>query len=71
MKTSAITLLSAIFLASSVAAAPANGVPGYRVEKCKDPGTIAWTFDDGPGPYNDKLLAFLKERNIKATFFML
>lgn len=32
---------------------------------------IALTFDDGPGSYTDKLLDFLKENNIKATFFML
>lgn len=31
---------------------------------------IAITFDDGPGPYTEKLLDGLKERGVKATFFM-
>lgn len=32
---------------------------------------IALTFDDGPyPPYTDKLLAVLREKNIKATFFL-
>ncbi len=32
---------------------------------------IALTFDDGPGEYTDKLLEGLKERNVKATFFLI
>lgn len=28
------------------------------------------TFDDGPGPYTDKLLDILKKNNVKATFFV-
>ena len=28
------------------------------------------TFDDGPGPYTDKLLDVLKKYNVKATFFV-
>lgn len=31
---------------------------------------VAITFDDGPGPYTEKLLDALKERNVKATFFV-
>ncbi|HVI51852.1 MAG TPA: polysaccharide deacetylase family protein [Candidatus Sulfotelmatobacter sp.] len=31
----------------------------------------AVTFDDGPGPHTDALLDLLKERQIKATFFVL
>ncbi|MCX6808303.1 MAG: polysaccharide deacetylase family protein [Candidatus Berkelbacteria bacterium] len=30
---------------------------------------IALTFDDGPGPQTEKLLAILKKENVKATFF--
>ena len=33
-------------------------------------GIMAITFDDGPGPYTEKLLDALKERNIHATFFV-
>lgn len=32
---------------------------------------VALTFDDGPGPYTDKLLDELADRNISATFFVL
>lgn len=32
---------------------------------------VALTFDDGPGPYTQKLLEGLAEKDVKATFFML
>lgn len=32
--------------------------------------TIYLTFDDGPGPYTKKLLGYLREYNVKATFFV-
>lgn len=32
---------------------------------------VALTFDDGPGPYTDKLLDFLYEYNIVATFYVM
>lgn len=31
---------------------------------------VALTFDDGPGPYTDRLLDGLAERGVKVTFFM-
>ena len=31
---------------------------------------IYLTFDDGPGPYTDRLLSILDEYNVKATFFV-
>jgi len=31
---------------------------------------VAITFDDGPGPYTNKLLDWLKENEVKATFFV-
>lgn len=31
---------------------------------------VALTFDDGPGPSTAQILAVLKERNVRATFFM-
>ncbi|WP_019970990.1 polysaccharide deacetylase family protein [Mycobacterium sp. 141] len=34
------------------------------VEKC-----IAFTFDDGPSPYTDRLLKILRDNDAKATFF--
>lgn len=36
----------------------------------KSKKAVALTFDDGPGPYTEKILAILKEANVKATFFM-
>lgn len=39
---------------------------GKRPEKI-----VAITFDDGPGPYTERLLEELKARNVKATFFVL
>jgi peptidoglycan/xylan/chitin deacetylase (PgdA/CDA1 family) len=35
------------------------------VAKC-----LALTFDDGPGPYTDRLLDILKARSVRATFFV-
>jgi peptidoglycan/xylan/chitin deacetylase (PgdA/CDA1 family) len=32
---------------------------------------IALTFDDGPGPYTDRLLQILKDDDAKATFFLI
>ncbi|KAI8361578.1 hypothetical protein B0O80DRAFT_410354 [Mortierella sp. GBAus27b] len=42
-----------------------------KITQCKTPGVVAYTFDDGPGPYNDQLLAKLAEKKVKATFFVL
>ena len=35
-----------------------------------DEPTIYLTFDDGPGPYTNRLLDVLKKYNVKATFFV-
>ena len=32
---------------------------------------VALTFDDGPGPYTERLLDEMKKRGVKATFFLL
>ncbi len=37
---------------------------------CLEEKCIALTFDDGPGPYTNRLLDILKEQNLKATFFV-
>lgn len=37
----------------------------------KDPNKVIYlTFDDGPGPYTEKLLNVLEEYGVKATFFL-
>lgn len=42
---------------------PADKRPGGKV--------IYLTFDDGPGPYTEQLLAVLEKYNVKATFFVI
>jgi len=37
----------------------------------KDVKKISLTFDDGPGEATEKILKILKQKNVKATFFML
>ncbi|KAI1296476.1 hypothetical protein EDD11_007330 [Mortierella claussenii] len=69
MKINAILSLSALFLAS-VATAVMPDDPN-KIDTCTKPGVIALTFDDGPGAYNDQLLALLAKKNVKATFFVL
>lgn len=44
--------------------------PNY-VFKCKTPGEVALTFDDGPSPFTPKLLEYLKAADVVATFFVL
>ncbi|ORX89227.1 glycoside hydrolase/deacetylase [Basidiobolus meristosporus CBS 931.73] len=41
------------------------------ITKCEKPGVFGLTFDDGPGPNTGDLLAILKEKDVKATFFVL
>ncbi|ORX75702.1 glycoside hydrolase/deacetylase, partial [Anaeromyces robustus] len=38
--------------------------------ECKNPMNWAMTYDDGPTEYADAILDLLKEKNIKATFFV-
>ncbi|KAF9151559.1 hypothetical protein BG015_006529 [Linnemannia schmuckeri] len=69
MKFTALLVSSALFLATMTTAQ----VPAYeaaRVSKCKMPGVVAYTFDDGPYLYNDQLLEILKKKNVVATFYL-
>ncbi|MFY9919606.1 MAG: polysaccharide deacetylase family protein [Mycobacterium sp.] len=38
---------------------------------CAEVKCVALTFDDGPGPYTDRLLKILQDNNAKATFFLI
>ena len=60
------------FLAVAVFVTVFCAVPGTQ-PKAEAAGKklIAITFDDGPGPYTERLLDGLKARGVKATFFML
>ena len=44
-----------------------SGVPIYCGAGTK--GYVAFTFDDGPGPYTTQLVALLKRYGVRATFF--
>ena len=45
----------------------ASGIPIYCGAGTK--GYVAFTFDDGPGPYTTQLVALLKQYRLRATFF--
>ncbi len=48
-----------------------NGETGTTAQPAQSNGhTIYLTFDDGPGPYTEKLLDILKEHDVKVTFFV-
>lgn len=66
-----------VFLALAVGAPGGKGavlVSGEAVREegvCEPGPRIALTFDDGPGPYTERLLDGLKERGVKASFFLI
>ncbi|KAI1854000.1 hypothetical protein JX265_003677 [Neoarthrinium moseri] len=53
-------------------ARPKIGTVPYNADitACNVPGTVALTYDDGPGPYTEELLQILESNNVKATFFI-
>ncbi|KAG0057392.1 hypothetical protein BGZ83_010851 [Gryganskiella cystojenkinii] len=69
MKITAFLSCSAIFLATMASAAAPNDP--NKIDTCTKPGVVAYTFDDGPGAFNDQLLATLAKKGVKATFFVL
>lgn len=40
------------------------------ITNCTQPGMVALTYDDGPGPYTEELLDILEANDVKATFFV-
>ncbi|CDH53606.1 chitin deacetylase [Lichtheimia corymbifera JMRC:FSU:9682] len=65
------TLVSLVALASYVSAMPlAKRAPATVYSKCKESGTFALTFDDGPYEFTPKLLKLLNDNDVKATFFI-
>ncbi|KAF2627119.1 carbohydrate esterase family 4 protein [Macroventuria anomochaeta] len=58
---------------SSIPRPKLGSVPygGTGVFKCKNPGTVALTYDDGPHKdFTDRILDLFKSYNAKATFFI-
>lgn len=47
-----------------------HGLPSV-IEKCKNPGDLALTFDDGVSKITQAVLDILKRENVRATFFIL
>lgn len=65
------TLVSLAALASYVSAMPlAKRAPANVYSKCKESGTFALTFDDGPYKFTPQLLKLLDDNDVKATFFI-
>lgn len=58
--------------ADSITGGAADSITGDEAGGMADSKRIALTFDDGPHPYcTEQLLDGLKERDVKATFFVL
>lgn len=67
LKTTAL-LAAAFILCGASAVSDRINAAASGIEECKK---IAITFDDGPHPYyTEQLLDGLKERDVKATFFV-
>ncbi|CAG8442017.1 2635_t:CDS:2 [Funneliformis mosseae] len=64
-----ISFIVSAFIGSSTVTAQSLG-KGF-IFNCDDPGVVALTFDDGPGPYTETLLEHLDDADIPATFFVL
>ncbi|MDR0800814.1 MAG: polysaccharide deacetylase family protein [Endomicrobium sp.] len=61
-------IVSAIILFTVICLAQAKT---FYSDGPKDIKKVALTFDDGPGKATEKILEILKEKDVKATFFML
>ena len=50
-----------------------HGARGETAEgvDCAQVKCVALTFDDGPGPYTDRLLKILQDNDAQATFFLI
>ncbi|KAK4101219.1 carbohydrate esterase family 4 protein [Parathielavia hyrcaniae] len=74
------TVIAGLLLVSTGAASPAPEAqptggckhgprPGVILQKCRKPGLLALTYDDGPYEYTSQLVDILDEAGAKATFF--
>jgi peptidoglycan/xylan/chitin deacetylase (PgdA/CDA1 family) len=69
----AVALAAAVAATSGASANPTfrqlldAGIPIYC--GAGEKGYVAFTFDDGPGPYSAQLVALLKQYGVRATFF--
>lgn len=49
---------------------PLSGGETFVAQGPADKKAVALTFDDGPGPWTERILAVLKDKRVIATFFM-
>ncbi len=73
MRTTTFALLILLFgsLTRAAAQEPERGFPrGYFSGDPLPPSTIYLTFDDGPAPETSAILDILKEKGVRATFFL-
>ncbi len=63
-----LAVIAAVLLLAGCGTAPSTSAQPVdcAVDKC-----VAFTFDDGPGPYTDRLLTILGDAGAKATFFLI
>lgn len=59
-----------MFSVAVLVCAAGIGVAAFYAQGSSAKKAVALTFDDGPGPSTAQILAVLKERNVRATFFM-
>lgn len=60
-----------LFVAAWAGVAAASPAPGEFITHGPRKGKrVALTFDDGPGPYTERVLEILKRSGVRATFFM-
>jgi chitin deacetylase len=60
----------ALLLCTAVQGLLADGTSNFYTHGPRDQKVLALTFDDGPGPWTERVLDVLKKYNVKATFFM-
>lgn len=68
------TIVLSCYVLVSFGIAPTKGsvpLPSLPAPDCDANPCVALTFDDGPGPFTPKLLDILRDRNTKATFFLI
>lgn len=70
-------LWTVVGVVAAIAVLIVGGLSGHirrddpDVVNCAEVKCIALTFDDGPGPYTDRLLKILADTDSKATFFLI
>jgi peptidoglycan/xylan/chitin deacetylase (PgdA/CDA1 family) len=65
-----LAVAAAVVVVVSLLTGRAKREPADDVD-CAEEKCVALTFDDGPGPYTDRLLQILQDNDAKATFFLI